>query len=66
MRDPERIDKICDLLKEAWKKVPDQRLGQLLINYVFGRNPVHPKFDAYIFFKEDDETQVRLEDFIGS
>ena len=32
MRDPERIDRVCDLLREVWKQVPDWRLGQLLFN----------------------------------
>ncbi len=55
MRELERIDRICNLLKEKWKLVPDQRLGQFLINYVFGPNPHHPRYDSYIFFfKEDD------------
>lgn len=27
MRDPNRIDVICDLLKEVWKQYPDWRLG---------------------------------------
>ena len=32
MRDPKRIDKFCDLLKEIWKRVPDWRFGQLISN----------------------------------
>ena len=32
MRDEKRIDVILDELKVAWKKVPDQRFCQLLIN----------------------------------
>ena len=32
MRDPNRIDGICDLLKEVWKQYPDWRLGQLIFN----------------------------------
>lgn len=61
MRDFNRIDKICDLLKVLWKQHPDQRLGQLLENYVFpsvemkqgGRT-------ALIFFQEDEETFSRI------
>ena len=60
MREIERIDRICKLLKEKWKKVPDQRLGQFLINYIFGSNPLHPRHDSYIFFKEDDEIEGLL------
>ena len=32
MRNPKRIDACLDQLKEAWKQVPDMRLGQLLEN----------------------------------
>ena len=32
MRDIQRIDRILELLGEAWKKNPDCRFGQLLIN----------------------------------
>ncbi len=52
MRDPARIDRICELLKQKWKIVPDQRLGQFLLNYVFGKKPPHT---AYIFYMEDDD-----------
>lgn len=45
MRDPNRIDVICDLLRDVWKQVPDWRLGQLLFN-------VTGKYD--IFYVEDD------------
>jgi len=34
-RDPDRIREMCELLKEAWEKSPDQRFGQFLLNYVF-------------------------------
>lgn len=32
MRDPNRIDVICDLLRDVWKEFPDWRLGQLIFN----------------------------------
>ena len=36
MRDPSRIDKFCDELKDIWKsQCPDMRFGQFIIN-VFG------------------------------
>ena len=40
MRNPERIDVVCRLLAEYWKKMPDFRLGQLLWA-VAGRDPFH-------------------------
>lgn len=32
MRDPARIDRIIELLRQAWHTAPDQRLGQLVDN----------------------------------
>lgn len=45
MRDPNKIDVICDLLKEVWKQYPDWRLGQLIFNLT-------GKYDC--FYVEDD------------
>lgn len=54
MRDPARIDRICDLLRFLWHQVPDWRLGQLVCN--IGRQlDVHDPF-----FIEDD----RMEEFL--
>jgi uncharacterized protein YihD (DUF1040 family) len=32
MRDPERIDRVLTTLKTIWKRNPDMRLGQLVVN----------------------------------
>jgi uncharacterized protein YihD (DUF1040 family) len=32
MRDPKRIDRIIELLRQAWHRNPDWRLNQLIIN----------------------------------
>ena len=32
MRDEKRIDKILETIREVWKRNPDMRLTQLLIN----------------------------------
>ncbi len=32
MRDPKRIDRILKLIGDYWKKHPDQRFGQMMIN----------------------------------
>jgi len=50
MRNKKRIKRICRLLEKKWSEVPDQRLGQLLINYVFG-------YHQDIFFQEDSLTE---------
>lgn len=56
MRNPDRIGKILERLGILWNYYPDQRLGQLLSNYVFGRGD--------IFFPEDDETLKNINDKI--
>jgi len=61
MREFERIERICDKLKEKWKKQPDQRLGQFLMNYVYGNTG--GRVTAYIFYQEDDITEERLKKF---
>jgi len=57
MRDPKRIDRVLDRVRELWNIYPDQRLGQLLQNYVFGRGDN--------FYIEDDETERMLTLEIG-
>jgi hypothetical protein len=53
MRDPQRIDRILELLREVWKIYPDYRLGQLISN-LLGPGP-HD-----VFFLEDDEMEELL------
>ena len=59
MRDIKRIDKILNQLRRLWMKFPDQRLGQLLDNYVFGY-----KLDSHLFYIEDDIVEERLDEII--
>ena len=49
MRDPKRIKSICHLLEKAWSYFPEQRMGQFLINTVFGSFGN----DSHIYHKED-------------
>lgn len=56
MRNPKRIPEIIDRLHELWLKYPDQRLGQLLENYVFNRGERGDKTSCALFNQEDDET----------
>lgn len=58
MRDLERIDRICQKLNKVWKEIPDQRLGQLLENYIFGRDSQN------IWFQDDDCTERRFDNII--
>ena len=60
MRDPKRIDKFCDLLKEIWKRVPDWRFGQLISN--LGRQ-FRSDFEwtpGALFYMEDEEFMNEL------
>lgn len=45
MRDPKRIDEMCEQLKKLWKLQPDIRLGQLVCNTLPQNN---------LFYVEDD------------
>lgn len=58
MRDLERIDRICQKLNKVWKEIPDQRLGQLLENYIFGRDSQN------LWFQEDTRTEELFDNII--
>jgi len=53
MRNPERIDRILDLINKKWKANPDLRLTQLLGNC----------FDTIdLYFIEDEDLEKQLMD----
>jgi len=52
MRDPERIDRILDIVKSIWKIAPDLRLLQLLHNVL--------PHDNVAYYFEDDELETAL------
>lgn len=54
------IDDILTLLERLWKKHPDQRLGQLLENYVFSGGKRGDKTSVKLFYQEDDITEKIL------
>lgn len=56
MRDINRIDKFCNDLAKYWKKVPDWRFGQLILN-IFGTCQGDP------WFYEEDEMLEIFEKF---
>lgn len=58
MRDLERIDRICQKLNKLWKEIPDQRLGQLLENYIFGRDSQN------LWFQEDTRTEELFDNIL--
>ena len=53
MRNPERIDRILNLIGKAWKKSPDLRFFQLIASM-----PVD--YHGDLFYYEDDEFEQWL------
>lgn len=58
MRKTERIEPFLEKLGEYWKKVPDWRFGQLMVNFLgqLERDP---------FFYEEDELLEELEKYFS-
>lgn len=56
MRDPDRIDKVLDELKDIWKEMPDLRLGQLILNAVQ---------DPALYYIEDRALIKKIKDLYG-
>ena len=54
MRNPERIDRILELIGKAWKSSPDLRFFQLLT--VMG-------LDGELFYYEDDDLEQWLKEW---
>ena len=52
MRDPERIDRMLEKIRTLWKRNPDLRLGQLIVNAANdGGNTTIP------YYAEDDTVE---------
>lgn len=65
MRDPARINRILERLKEHWHKHPDQRFWQILFNanrYLYGEETMMIRDPYYI---EDDEFEKVMEEYYG-
>ena len=57
MREKNRIKRILKLLETLWKNYPDQRLGQILENYVFFKGERGDKTSVKLFYQEDITTE---------
>lgn len=57
MRDTNRIDRICGKLDVLWHEYPDQRFGQLILNYLID--------EENMFWQDDDATELRLDSFLN-
>jgi hypothetical protein len=56
-RDPQRIDRIIELLREVWHLSSDERLTQLIINAA--DVPYDSRLGS-VFYLEDDQMEQRL------
>ena len=68
MRDEKRIDEFCARLATAWKRLPDWRFGQLMMNCLgemahAGRDPFFPEEDEMIKFIEKYVSEVAPGEF---
>jgi len=53
---------MLEKIGKMWKAHPDQRLGQLVMNYIFGN--IGGSHTAYIFYKEDDISEAILDEML--
>lgn len=58
MRDPKRIPRVLDALRQAWQRHPDWRLGQLVSN-AMGPGPQD------VFFREDADWEIAFRALAG-
>ncbi len=61
MRDPKRIHRICEKLEKLWNEYEDQRLGQLIENYIIPSGELRGPNTCWIFYREDDEAEKCLD-----
>ena len=59
-RDPQRIDRMVELLREAWHLFPDERLTQLVINATDTHHDCGP-----VYYMDDVELERRLQNVVA-
>ena len=62
MRDPKRIERMLEILKEIWSTNPDLRLGQIIVNATHRHEDGN--YDVSLFHMEDDNMEEALLDFL--
>jgi len=66
MREQKRIKRICEKLNKVWELVDsDQRLGQLLENYIFDSGKFRGEGTCFLFYQEDDKTEKILDEILS-
>lgn len=61
MRNPKRIHRIMTKLEQLWNLYPDQRLGQLIENYVILPGAMRGPSTTWIFYAEDELTVKNID-----
>ena len=56
------IEEIIEELKTLWLKYPNQRLGQVLENYVFTKGKRGDLTSIKLFFQKDEDTLQQLKE----
>jgi uncharacterized protein YihD (DUF1040 family) len=62
-RDPKRIDRMIELLREAWHRHPDMRLTQFLINVSdtpYDCDKPHECGLGLVYYMDDDQMEKNL------
>jgi hypothetical protein len=59
-RDPERIPEVLEVLEARWREVPDQRLGQVLVNLVRKELNPDPSDEANRLFTLEDDALLEM------
>jgi len=59
-RDPDRIPEVLAALEARWREVPDQRLGQILINLVRRELSPDSTKECERMFAIEDDTWLEL------
>jgi hypothetical protein len=59
-RDPERIDRMLELLREAWHLHPDSRLTQLIVN----ASDIHHDCGP-VYYLEDTALEEKLKQLVA-
>ena len=63
-RENSRRERVIKLLKQLWNMNPDQRLGQLLENYIFFQGERGDRTSIRLFYQEDEDTETILENIL--
>lgn len=59
-RDPDRIPEILAALEARWQRVPDQRLGQVLVNVVRRELKPEQSEEGMTIFRIEDDRWLEL------